>query len=66
MISNKATEVHYDRSSFEPTPAVAHVHQPLERYAEEDTKSANTTTKQAKATEDFDLDTPIDYFEILF
>ena len=38
-----------------------------ERYAEEDTKSANTTTNQAaKATEDIDLDTPIDLSEIPF
>lgn len=38
-----------------------------ERYAEEDTKSANTTTKQAaKATEDVDLDAPIDLSEIPF
>ena len=35
--------------------------------AEEDTKSANITTKQAaKATEDVDLDAPIDLSEIPF
>ena len=38
-----------------------------ERYAEDDAKAANTTTNQAaKATEDIDLDTPIDLSEIPF
>ncbi len=43
---------------------VAIPHQP-QNDAEEDTKSANTTTKQAAATEDVDLDTPIDLSEAI-
>lgn len=67
-IKRKATEVIIDqfqllsdaKGSSNTAPAT-------ERYAEEDTKSANTTTKQAaKTTEDIELDAPIDLSEIPF
>lgn len=68
-IKRKATEVIIDQfqllsdakgSGNNAAPAT-------ERYAEDDVKSANTTTNQAaKSVEDVDLDAPIDLSEIPF
>ena len=67
-IKRKATEVIIDqfqllsdaKNSNNAAPAT-------ERYAEDNAKAANTTTNQAaKATEDIDLDAPIDLSEIPF
>ena len=67
-IKRKATEVIIDQFQLlSDAKGGSNTAPATERYAEEDTKSANTTTKQvAKATEDVDLDAPIDLSEIPF
>lgn len=67
-IKRKATEVIIDQFQLlSDAKGGSNTAPATERYTEEDTKSANTTTKQAaKATEDIDLDTPIDLSEIPF
>ena len=67
-IKRKATEVIIDQFQLlSDAKGGSNTAPATERYAEEDTKSANTTTKQAaKATEDVDLDAPIDWSEIPF
>ena len=67
-IKRKATEVIIDQFQFLSDAKGSNNAAPAtERYAEEDAKSANTTTNQtAKATEDIDLDAPIDLSEIPF
>ena len=67
-IKRKATEVIIDQFQLLSDPKGGNNAAPAtERYAEEGNKPANATTSQtAKATEDIDLDTPIDLSEIPF
>lgn len=67
-IKRKATEVIIDQFQFLSDAKGSNNTAPAtERYAEDDAKAANTTTNQAaKATEDIDLDAPIDLSEIPF
>lgn len=68
-IKRKATEVIIDQFQFlsDAKGSGSNAAPATERYAEDDAKSTNTTTNQtAKATEDIDLDTPIDLSEIPF
>ena len=68
-IKRKATEVIIDQFQLlsDAKGSGSNAAPATERYAEDDAKSTNTTTNQtAKATEDIDLDTPIDLSEIPF
>lgn len=68
-IKRKATEVIIDQFQFlsDAKGSGSNAAPATERYAEDDAKAANITTNQtAKATEDIDLDAPIDLSEIPF
>lgn len=68
-IKRKATEVIIDQFQFlsDAKGSGNNTAPATERYAEDDAKAASTTTNQtAKATEDIELDAPIDLSEIPF
>lgn len=67
-VKRKATEVIIDQFQLLSDAKGGNNAAPAtERYAEEDAKSANTTTNQAaKPVEDIDIDAPIDLSEIPF